>query len=179
MTKIQQLLNLLEDGEGPGINAMGVTPNKSVIKKKRRKKKFISEESTDLDRIDQMFTDMTSMQNGTFEVVYNEDKQIEIRYGNINGPKLANATVTDGEPRINVDLTELLTFLITKHDLTYMYSDGYSYRKGQDSLNTIKRLASKLEPETVKEIWNNEVDRKIKQGSREEHYFGGENGLQI
>lgn len=172
MTKIDQLLRLVEDGEGPGVNAMGTTPTPTVgFRKKRFRFKKKITEASDLERVERQFADLTSLSLGAFRAIYNDQKQIELRYENINGPKIGSAVITpDGEPKIDVDLTELLTFLINKHDITYEYSDGYSYRAGQDSLNTIKRLAAKINPETVVQIWNDNVDKKIKT-DKEEYYW--------
>lgn len=62
--------------------------------------------------------------------------------------------------------------LISKHDLTYSYSDDYSvYKKGDDEYKAILNLSKELPKEDVVQIWNENVDKKILAHSRSEYYW--------
>lgn len=61
--------------------------------------------------------------------------------------------------------------LVSKHDLTYSYSDDYSvYRKGEEQYKAILNLSKELPKEDVVQIWNENVDKKLL-NSRSDYYW--------
>jgi len=57
--------------------------------------------------------------------------------------------------------------LVEKHDLTFTFSDDPKvYRKGQAELKEIQLLASRMptkeDHERAREIWNEQVEKKLK-----------------
>ena len=67
--------------------------------------------------------------------------------------------------------------LVSKHDLTYSYSDDYSvYQKGDEQYKAILKLSKELPKEVVVQIWNENVDKKLL-NSRSEYYWVSENVL--
>lgn len=61
---------------------------------------------------------------------------------------------------------EEFTLMVRTHDLTYAYSDDPSvYRRGRDSYDMIVEAAKQLPREDVVRIWNEEVNRRLFDGS--------------
>ncbi len=61
---------------------------------------------------------------------------------------------------------------VSKHDLTYDYSDDpLQHDKGSNSYHNIKTLAKSLPKDFVKKTWNDNVDKKISPDSRSQFYW--------
>jgi hypothetical protein len=62
--------------------------------------------------------------------------------------------------------------MVKRHDLTYEYSDDHRYWvSGERSMDMIKIEALGLPIDSVVEIWNAHVDKKIVEGHRDTFYI--------
>jgi len=63
--------------------------------------------------------------------------------------------------------------LCQAHDLTYMYSDDYTYyEKGDRELKRIQAFAKhRLDKAVAAEIWNMVVDQKLQSGIAKDFYW--------
>jgi hypothetical protein len=58
------------------------------------------------------------------------------------------------------------------HDLTYSYSDDSAvWRHGSANEDRIRKAAEKFPREDVERIWNGIVDKKMREGYREQFYW--------
>ena len=71
-----------------------------------------------------------------------------------------------------MDKIERFKELVRAHDLTYQYSDDHRYwSRGSRQYSEIRTLAKEIGMEIAMEIWNKEVDRKLREDSREQFYW--------
>jgi hypothetical protein len=62
--------------------------------------------------------------------------------------------------------------MVSKHDLTFDYSDDFRcWKAGNASLAAIHEAAKSLPRDFVVETWNAAVDKKIVPGRREQWYW--------
>jgi len=72
---------------------------------------------------------------------------------------------------LSADEAEFLR-LCEAHDLTYAYSDDYTYyEKGDRQYKRILALARKLDKDRVAAIWNSVVDEKIQSRWAQDFYW--------
>jgi len=64
--------------------------------------------------------------------------------------------------------------LVKAHDITYVYSSGRAYREGAQEYKRIQDFikSGKISKEKATKIWNKYVDKKIREKSRKEYYWG-------
>lgn len=63
-----------------------------------------------------------------------------------------------------------LTTLVSKHDISYAYSDDHGvYLRGKAQYAAIVEAAKSVP--NAAEIWNANVDRKMRAGCRSAHYW--------
>lgn len=61
---------------------------------------------------------------------------------------------------------------VSKHDLTYSYSDDHEvWRRGSQHKEQIRQAAKRLPRHEVERIWNAMVDRRLHEGYRDEFYW--------
>ena len=61
---------------------------------------------------------------------------------------------------------------VSRHDLTYSYSDDHEvWRRGSSHRAKIREAAEGLPREDVERIWNAMVDRRLHEGYRDEFYW--------
>ena len=67
---------------------------------------------------------------------------------------------------------KLFESMVSKHDLTYMYSDdSWCYRAGSSSYADIRLEARYLPNDFVISTWNSAVDHKLIESVREQFYW--------
>lgn len=76
-----------------------------------------------------------------------------------------------------VPLAEEFRRLCEAHDMTYAYSDdSRSHIRGRESYRHIEDFAAKIDRAVAVRIWNETVDKRVREGSR--HFFYWQLGVQ-
>ena len=61
---------------------------------------------------------------------------------------------------------------VSRHDLTYSYSDDHSvWQRGSAHYDKIRKAAESLPREDVERIWNAKVDSYLVEGARKQFYW--------
>lgn len=92
----------------------------------------------------------------------------------LRGTTEISRTVLDYRAPMTTPKEDLFRALCKAHDLTHVYADDHkAWKRGADQLVAIYEAAKELPRETAMRIWNEEVDRKLVAGAREDFYWTG------
>lgn len=70
--------------------------------------------------------------------------------------------------------------LVMKHDLFYSYSDDHRvWLRGQDSWAAINEASVHILPDDAAEIWNEMIDKNVREDYRSHYYTTAERWLKV